>query len=216
MLVPAVTKGVGLVLRQPRCLDCGEEGVVGNHAAKLTRAGALAAGAVALGGAARTATGAAPTQRDVQVLGFALVLEQFEDLFYKAALDANILRGELRRYAQTVAGHERQHTAFLRKALGSAATPPPQVDLRASVRNARAFTQAAITLEDTAVAAYNGQAANVSPAVLAQAARIVSVEARHAAWIRAIAGEPPAADPVDGALTDAQVVAALKDLGLKG
>jgi hypothetical protein len=180
-----------------------------------TRAGALAAGALALGGAAALARGAAPTPRDVRVLGFALVLEQFEDLFYRAALDAGVLRGELLRYAQTVADHERRHTRFLTNALGSAATPPPRVDVRRSVRSADAFTQAAIRLEDTAVAAYNGQAANVSPAILLPAARIVSVEARHAAWIRSIAGQPPAADPVDPARTEAQVRDALAELGLR-
>jgi hypothetical protein len=182
---------------------------------RFTRSGALAAGAVALGGAATLATGAAPTRQDVRVLGFVLLMEQFEDAFYRAALDAGVLRGELRRYARTVAAHERRHTAFLENALGPAATPPPRVDVRSSVRNADAFSQAAIRLEDTVVAAYNGQAANVSPAILVPAARIVSVEARHAAWIRAIAGQPPAADPVDPARTEAQVREALAELGLR-
>ena len=45
-------------------------------------------------------------------------------------------------------------------------------------------------LEDTAVAAYNGQAANhETKPTLKAAATIVSVEARHAAWIRDIVGE---------------------------
>ena len=47
-------------------------------------------------------------------------------------------------------------------------------------------------LEDLAVATYNGQAVNLTPASLKAAARIVSVEARHAAWIRSIVGEVPA------------------------
>jgi hypothetical protein len=160
--------------------------------------------------------GAAPSRRDVQVLQFALVLERFEDAFYRAALDAGVLRGELLRYAQTVAGHEREHTAFVETALGGAAGPPPTTDVTAAVRSAETFTQAAIRLEDAAVAAYNGQAGNVSPGVLAAAARIVSVEARHSAWVRDIAGQPPAADAVDGAKTAAEVRSVLGDLGLKG
>jgi rubrerythrin len=210
-------KGVTLGSRLPPVLNCGDEDVVGDRARRLTRSGAIAAGAVlALGGAARSATGAAPTRRDVQVLQFALVLERFEDAFYRAALDADILTGELLRYARTVARHEQAHTAFIEKALGQAAGQPPQLDVTAAVRNEDTFTDAAIKLEDTAVAAYNGQAANVSAAVLAPAARIVSVEARHAAWIRDIAGQPPAADPVDPAWTEKQVTAALRELGLSG
>ena len=182
----------------------------------ISRAGALAAGAVALGGAARFAMGAAPTKRDVEVLQFALVLERFEDAFYRAALASGKLKGELLKYAQTVAKHEKAHTAFLEGALGSAAGPKPKVNVSASIKTPAAFTQSAIKLEDAAVGAYNGQAANVSPGVLAQAATIVSVEARHAAWVRDIAGEPPAADAVDAPMTAEQVQAVLKDLGLRG
>ncbi len=182
---------------------------------RLTRGGALAAGAaLALGGAARN-TGAAPTKRDVQVLQFALVLEQVEQALYSKALDAGILKGELRRYAQTALEHERAHAGFIRTALGSNTGPAARIDVAAHIRNARTFTQAAIQLEDAAVGAYNGQAGNLSPGVLAAAARIVSVEARHAAWIRDIAGQPPAADPVDPALTAAQAQAALVKIGLK-
>ena len=47
------------------------------------------------------------------------------------------------------------------------------------------------------VDAYNGQAANLSLGARATTAGIVSVDARHAAWIRSIAGETPAAEPVD-------------------
>jgi hypothetical protein len=188
---------------------------VGVSPQTLTRAGALTAGvAVALGGAVRN-TGAAPTRRDVQVLQFALVLEQVEQALYSGALDAGILRGELRRYAQTALEHERAHAEFIRSALGSNTGPAATVDVRAHVRNARTFTRAAIQLEDAAVGAYNGQAGNLSPGVLAAAARIVSVEARHAAWVRDIAGQPPAADPVDPALTAAQAQAALVKIGLK-
>jgi rubrerythrin len=190
---------------------------VSAHAPSLTRSRALAAGAglLAVGAAVRSATGAAPTKRDVQVLQFALVLERFELAFYTAALDAGILRGELRRYAQTVVEHERAHASFVEKALGGNAGPAPKLNVRPSMRNARTFANAAIRLEDTAVSAYNGQAANVSPSILAAAARIVSVEARHAAWIRDIVGKPPAADAVDPALTAAQAQAALVKLGLQ-
>ena len=42
-----------------------------------------------------------------------------------------------------------------------------------------------------------------SPAYLASALAIHSVEARHAAWIRRLAGKPPVAGPFDEPLTRA-------------
>jgi ferritin-like protein len=42
------------------------------------------------------------------------------------------------------------------------------------------------------VAAYNGQGANLTRPALAAAVEIVSVEARHAAWVRDLVGKLPA------------------------
>ena len=52
--------------------------------------------------------------------------------------------------------------------------------------NPRTVRGTAIALEELGVAAYNGQATNLSKPALQAAASIVSVNARHAAWIRAI------------------------------
>ena len=49
--------------------------------------------------------------------------------------------------------------------------------------------------------------------VLAAAASVVSVEARHAAWIRDIAGKNPAPAAFDAAKTSAQVLSAVKATG---
>ena len=76
-----------------------------------------------------------------------------------------------------------------------------------------AFAEAAATLEDVAVGAYNGQAANLTKTGLRAAATIISVDARHAAWIRAIVGRPPAAQAVDRPLSPAEVEAALDKTG---
>ncbi len=55
----------------------------------------------------------------------------------------------------------------------------------------------AISLETTGLGVYNGQAVNLTPTTLAAAARVVSVEARHTAWARALAGKLPAPVAVD-------------------
>ena len=80
----------------------------------------------------------------------------------------------------------------------------------------RAFTAAAVKLEDLAVATYNGQAVNLTPASLKAAARIVSVEARHAAWIRSIAGDVPATEATDPAIKEAETRAGLSRARLEG
>jgi Ferritin-like domain len=181
---------------------------------KVTRKRLLAAGAggalasAAAGGALAGRPGlarSAPSARqDVRVLEFVLGLERIEAAFYGAAQQAGALKGELAEYAEVVGGQEREHVAFLEKAL-NAGGAEPKLDVDDVVRDERRFAATAIALEDAMVWAYNGQAANLTPQRLAQAATIASVEARHAAWIRDVAGEPPASRAVDPARTAAEV-----------
>jgi rubrerythrin len=191
----------------------------------LSRRRVLAGAAVAAGtfGTARVvdrllqaggALAAPSPAQDERILQLVLQLEYTEVAFYEQALRDAGLQGELQRFAQTALGHERQHLAAIRKALGSKAGSKPKFDFGANTKSPSAFEKAAIKLEDIAVAAYNGQATNLTPATLAAAATIVSVEARHAAWARAIAGEVAAPDPVDKPMTAKQAVAGLREIGL--
>jgi hypothetical protein len=182
----------------------------------VSRRTALVGGAFAVGGALAGGASlgrAASPATDVRILNLALQLEELEAGFYAAALDKGALRGELREFAEVVGSHEREHVAFLRDALGAKAGARPRMRFGAAVTSQKRFVAAATTLEDAVVAAYNGQAANLSTGALAAAAKIVSVEARHAAWIRAIAGKPPAVDATDPILTERQVLATIKKLG---
>jgi hypothetical protein len=182
----------------------------------VSRRTALVGGAIAVGGALTVGAArgsAASPATDVRILNAVLRLEELEAAFYTAALDGGALRGELREFAEVVVGHEREHVAFIRKALGAKAAPKPRMRFGAAVTNQRQFVNAAITLEDAVVGAYNGQAANLTKPTLGAAAKIVSVEARHAAWIRAIAGKPPAVDATDPIPTAKQVQATIAKLG---
>jgi hypothetical protein len=115
-----------------------------------------------------------------------------------------------------VAGaHERAHAAFLARRLGKHARPRPKLDFGASTRTRAKFVPTARALEDLAVAAYNGQAANLTKEGLADAVRIVSVEGRHAAWIRAVAGDAPAPRAADPGEAPAAVTAALRRLNIR-
>ena len=153
--------------------------------------------------------------QDVRILKLVLALEYTQVAFYEQALREGRLGGDLRDFAETALEHERQHLAAVQKALGSNAGSKPSFDFGPRTRSEQAFQQAAIALEDTAVASYNGQATNLTAPTLAAAATIVSVEARHAAWIREIAGEIAAPDPVDKPITAAQAAAALHTFGLR-
>lgn len=179
----------------------------------LLLGGSLAgAGLLAAGRTSQAPAAPSPAQ-DVRVLNFVLLLEYIEEAFYREARARGRLSGALALFVNTVARHEEAHVAFLERALGSRARPRPKLAFGSATVDERAFTDAAVALEDTVVAAYNGQAANLTGSTLAAAATIVSVEARHAAWIRAIAGLPPAAEPTDPLDSEAQVLAAIRRTG---
>ena len=161
------------------------------------------------------AADAASKAEDLRILQLVLQLEYTQVALYEQALKEASLSGELRDFAQTALGHERQHLAAVKQALGSKAGPKPRFEFGSKTKSADAFRQTAIKLEDVAVAGYNGQATNLTKPTLAVAGEIVSVEARHAAWVRAIAGEVAAPDPVDKPMTGSEVAAALHEIGLR-
>jgi Ferritin-like domain len=172
-----------------------------------------AAGALVVGGALLAAlpdaVGAAPSpKQDREILNVVLLMEEVQARFYTEALRRGLLTGELEEFARVVGAHERAHVAFLRRTLGSEARRRPTVQFD-SLTSPRSFTAAAIALEDLAVAAYNGQGPNLTKPALAAAGKIVSVEARHAGWIRDIAGRNPAPDATDPTHPVATVMARL-------
>jgi rubrerythrin len=181
--------------------------------------GLVAAGAGAIaGGAVLSAlpddAGSAPSARlDQQILNFGLLLEDIQAAFYAEALRRARLAGELRTYAQVVGGQEREHARFIRSKLGSKANPRPRLDFGDDTADAERFARSALRLEDLGVKAYFTQAANLTPAALAQLTRIATVESRHAAWIRDLSGLDPAPDPVEPTLSAATVRKTLEGSG---
>ncbi len=87
----------------------------------------------------------------------------------------------------------------------------PKFDFKDTVTDQAKFQQTAIVLEDTGVSAYQGQAHRIKQtAVLWAAASVLAVEARHAAWIRNIVGQPPAPADFDKAASMSKVLKAVK------
>jgi rubrerythrin len=179
----------------------------------LVALGVVVGGGGVLAALPRGGDSSPSASQDVRILNFALLLEYLGAAFYADALKHGALTGELAQFATVVGGHEQAHVEFLQKALGAKARRPPKFRFGATTTDPKRFVRAAVSLEDTSVAAYNGQATNLTSGTLAAAARIVSVEARHAAWIRSIAGETPAVRATDPALTGAQVAALLAKTG---
>ena len=190
-------------------------------AAHHSRRSFLRASGLAVGGAAvaggllpGAALGASTPKGDVAILNFALTLEYLESAFYASALKHAGLTGEHKRFARTVHEHEAAHVAALRKALGSSAVKRPSFDFGSAVTGQATFTKTSITLEDTGVQAYQGQVAFIrSNTVFKAAISIHPVEARHAAWIRNLAGQSPAPAAFNPALTKSQVLSAVGATG---
>jgi hypothetical protein len=174
-------------------------------------------GGVALAGFAATSergAAAGPSkQQDVRILNFLLRLEYAQQALYAEAVSAGALRGELREFARVCGDQDGQHVDSLRALVGDDAQPKPTFHFGEAVRRPGRFMAAALTLEETASAAYIGQAANLTKDRLPNVARIVAVEARHAAWIRAIAGRTPAPHAADPAKTVRQVMRTLARTG---
>jgi rubrerythrin len=181
----------------------------------LRNAGIVAGGAAAaavMPGTAWAKGGFGPI--DKSILNFALTLEYLEAAFYKRAQENMNLTGELKRFAKVVGEHEKAHVVALRKALGSDAVSRPSFNFGSATRSTSAFVATAIALEDTGVEAYQGQAVNLrSDKLLAAALAIHPVEARHAAWIRYIAGQNPAPDAFNPAKTKDEVLSVVTSTG---
>jgi rubrerythrin len=183
----------------------------------MVAGGTLAAGGAVLGWRATTAAPAPSRALDQKIFNFALLLEYLQAAFYTEAVDAGALRGEVREFAEIVGGHEREHVDFLERALGSRARKRPTFEFGSATHEQEKFVDTAVLLENTGVAAYNGQAANLTKKSLAAAAQIVSVEGRHAAWISDLAGRNPAPRAADPGATADEVAATLRGTGfIKG
>lgn len=185
---------------------------------QLLQRAALATGAVGLAGAlagsaAEPAVSARSPEQDVRILDFLLLVEYLQQDLYAEALAAGNLSGELERFARVAGGHEREHVAALRAELGSRARDKPAFRFGDALAREGRFAAAALTLEETAVEAYIGQAANLTSERSVAVARIVSVEARHAAWIRDFVGRLPAPYAADRPKTARAAMATIERTG---
>ena len=220
-ITTAIKRSAETAIDRRRLLSMAGIAGVGAAAALVTSAGPAAAEN------SDTATPAAGAPSDASILNFALNLEYLEAEFYLRSTTGiglpdslttgtgtrgNVTGGRavqfktaaIRKFAQEIASDEKQHVAFLRSALGSAAVSRPAISLDASFTaaalaagliakgqtfdpyaNELNFLFAAFIFEDVGVTAYKGAAPFIAnKTYLSAAAGILAVEAYHAGIIR--------------------------------
>lgn len=135
---------------------------------------------------------------DVGILNYAYALEQLEAAFYtQVALTpySGITTAESALLTD-IRDHEIAHREFFKAALGGSAIQALEVDFSTINFSSRdSVLGTAKAFEDLGVTAYNGAGKLiVNPDYLTLAGKIVSVEARHAAYIRDIISNGTFAD----------------------
>jgi hypothetical protein len=193
-------------------------GITRGHALRAALVGAAGAvtGAALLGRGADAAFGAPSRQNDIKVLQLALVLEHLGATFYGEAVKTGALRGETLTFAKTLRAHEVAHVAFVQKAirgLGGKPAAPPRFDFGSVTHSASRFRKASSSLEELCVEALNGAGPLVTKATLKGASQLVSVEARHVAWVRDLRDIDPVPMAFDPAATAAQTKSRAKASG---
>ena len=140
----------------------------------------------------------ATSPSDAAILNFALTLEYLQAAFYTETQRAGAIGTELARVPRQLGSVERAHVIALQNVLGRSAVKRPSFNFRGVTEDQEQFLKTAVAFEDLGAAAYKGQATRVdSPALLAAAVAIHSVEARHAAWMRYLSGFAPAGRAFD-------------------
>lgn len=148
-----------------------------------------------------TNTGVDLGSKDIGILNYAYTLEQIEAAFYTKVFEspyAGITAMESARLGD-IRDHEISHREFFKTALGTSAIISLELDFSTIDFSTRAgVLGAAKAFEDLGVSAYNGAGQLLmSGDYLLLAGKIVSVEARHAAYIRDLLAPGSFADGLD-------------------
>jgi len=133
---------------------------------------------------------------DAGIVNYALYLEYLEADFYRLAVRSGHLRGRALELAKHFGAQEQGHVVTLEgtvKSLGGTPTPRPKSSF--TLTNAAVILRTMNQLESLGVAAYLGQLDRIqSKQILAAALSIHTVEARHAAVISTMLGQPISPD----------------------
>jgi len=199
-----------------------EDAVAGDTRADFFRkaalgGGAMVGGGVLLSGLPSLALAAPSKKQDVAILNYALTLEYLEAAFYTEAVAKGAISGDALSGARLVRDHEVTHVKTLKSVLGKKAVKKPGFDFKNTTGDQDTFLATAVALEDTGVAAYAGQGPRLKQKpIIVAALSIHSVEARHAAYFRTLAGMSFAPKAFDQAKSMKQVLKVVKGTGFLG
>jgi hypothetical protein len=193
-------------------------------------AAVLGAGAVAsmvVRAQSSAASPSATNTNDINILNFALRLENLENAFYSQGLatfatkdfqNSATVQGiggtkigaNIFSYLQGIAQNEADHVVRLTQTVVAMGGTPQPIDCYAfGFKTADQFLQIAQILENTGVSAYDGAIASLTdPNLQTLAATIATVEARHASYLNLLNFSLPFPAPFDTTQTSAQVLAA--------
>jgi hypothetical protein len=179
------------------------------HASLTLLTGFLAATVI---GAPVEKRDAAPPGGDIDILNYALALEFLERKFYETGVnkftkDDFCAEGFDEVFYENLVQiyeDEKTHVDFLSTALGKKAIGEPTFSF--PITDIHSFIGLSSVLEGVGVSAYLGAAPAIADkAYLTAAGSILTVEARHASYIRAWNGQKPFATPFDTPLGFNQV-----------
>ena len=161
---------------------------------------ALVAVLCLLSGVRGQTTTTSASVNEVDVLQYALTLENLElayytqglSLFNASAFTAAGYPSFLQPYLLIIQSHEQTHVNFLTSVIGSTAVPACTYNFASALVNVSTFLATAAALENAGQTAYDGAINGITTAAYAQAAAtIATVEARHAAFLNNVLGTVP-------------------------
>lgn len=185
-----------------------------------------AAKLLGIGAAAFSLNAQSSTPTDIDILNYALTLENLEAAFYNQGLrqfsNTDFARGtfytglgenvggDVFAYLTLIRDHENNHVRTLTSVIRSlGGTPVAPCTYNFNVTGVDSFVSTAAVLENTGVMAYDGALNMIQNPALKQAgATIATVEARHASYLNLLNGTSPFPDAFDVAKSMADILKA--------
>ena len=128
---------------------------------------------------------------DLGIVNYALTLEYLEAAFYDDVTKSGLFKGDQLTLLKQFGANEQAHVGALEQTANKLGKAAPKPKTKFPLDSAMAVAKLAATVENVGAAAYLGQAANIeSEEVLAAALSIHTVEARHAAVLNMVVGDP--------------------------
>ncbi len=157
--------------------------------------------------------GAQALKTDLDILQFALTLEHLEDAAYRAANASGLLKGTAADLFKQFGDHEHTHVVALTDVITKLGGKPVAEQAKYNLPQLQSqdqIVQLFSAVEEVGAGAYLGAAPLLKDkTLLAAAASIANIEARHAATFKAFLNDPMPSPAFAKALTYDEVIAAV-------